>query len=147
MIYMIKLNEILVEKFIEEIKSVQKEITIGEAIELLRKEKEILPVIDKNGKLIGCFRDIDLLKIVKKGSPLAGTIWKNEISKEDMDKKIEELMDTKPITILPSDTIEFALSVMNHNNLKSLIVVDNEGKLLGILRLRTIFSKIFEELK
>jgi predicted transcriptional regulator len=144
---MIKLNEILVEKYIEEIKSIEKDITIGEAIELLRKEKEILPVVDKNGKLIGCFRDIDLLKIVKKSSPLAGTIWKNEVSEEDANKKVEELMDTKPLTILPNDTIEFALSVMNHNNVKSLIVVDNEGKLLGILRLRTIFNKIFEELK
>jgi len=144
---MIKLDELLVEKYIEEIKSIQKEITIGEAIELLRKEKEVLPVVDKNGKLIGCFKDIDLLKIVKKGSPLAGTIWKKEISKEDFNKKVEELMDTKPLTILPNDTIEFALSVMNHNNVKSLIVVNNEGKFLGILRLRTIFDKIFEELK
>jgi acetoin utilization protein AcuB len=144
---MIKLNEILVEKYVEEIKSIQKDITIKEAIELLRKEKEILPIVDKNGKLIGCFRDIDLLKIVKKGSPLAGTIWKNEVNKEDMDKKVEELMDTKPLTIFSNDTIEFALSVMNHNDVKSLIVVDKEGKLLGILRLRTIFSKIFEELK
>ncbi len=144
---MIKLDELLVEKYIEEIKSIQKEITIGEAIELLKKEKEVLPVVDKNGKLIGCFRDIDLLKIVKKGSPLAGTIWKNEISKEDFNKKVEEFMDTKPLTILSNDTIEFALSVMNHNNVKSLIVVDNEGKFLGILRLRTIFDKIFEELK
>lgn len=147
MIFMIKLDELLVEKYIEEIKSIQKEITIGEAIELLRKEKEVLPVVDKNGKLIGCFKDIDLLKIVKKGSPLAGTIWKKEISKEDFNKKVEELMDTKPLTILPNDTIEFALSVMNHNNVKSLIVVNNEGKFLGILRLRTIFDKIFEELK
>ncbi|MEM7826861.1 MAG: CBS domain-containing protein [Candidatus Aenigmatarchaeota archaeon] len=145
---MVKTTEIIVENFMESLPTITKDTEINEVINIMKRERTTsLPVVDKDGKLIGCIFDYNLIKLVRKGSPIAGFIWRNSIDKEDKNIKAEEIMDTKIVTISNTDTIETALNVMSNSNARLLMVTDREGKFLGVLRIRTIFSKIFEEIE
>lgn len=142
-----KLNEILVEKFVEKTAVISKDKTIKEAIEIMEKEKTgLLPVVDKEGKLIGCLFESDIIKLIRRGSPIIGFIWKEEITEEDKNIKVEELMNQKVITIRQIDTVETAINIMINNEVDRLVVVEDE-KPVGILRIRTILKKIFDEMK
>ncbi|MEM5779005.1 MAG: CBS domain-containing protein [Candidatus Aenigmatarchaeota archaeon] len=142
-----KLNEILVEKFVEKSEVIPKDRTIKEAINMMEKGKTgILPVVDKDGKLVGCLFESDIIKLIKRGSPPIGFIWKEEITEEDKNRKVEEIMSTKVITIKPSETIENAINIMSNNEIDRLVVIEDE-KPIGILRVRTVLKKIFDEIK
>lgn len=144
---LMKLNEILVEKFVEKTAVISKDKTIREAIDIMEKEKTgILPVVDKEGKLVGCLFESDIIKLIKRGSSLIGFIWKEEITEEDKNRKVEEIMNNKVITIKKIETIETAINIMSNNEVDRLVVIENE-KPIGILRIRTILKKIFEEIK
>lgn len=142
-----KLNEILVEKFVEKSAVIYKDKTIKEAVDIMEKEKTgILPVVDKEGKLIGCLFESDIIKLIKRGSSLIGFIWKEEITEDDKNRKVEEIMNPKVITIKKIETIENAINIMSNNEVDRLIVIEDE-KPIGILRVRTILKKIFEEIR
>lgn len=146
----IKTTEILVEKFTESIPTVTEDTEVSELINIMKNEKTtLLPVVDKDEKLIGCVFDYNLIKLIKKEfiSPLAGFVWSDSIEKADKKKKAKEIMDTKVVTILPTDTIDSALRIMDSNNARVMIVADKDKKLVGVLRIRTIFDKLFSEIK
>ncbi|MEM5835306.1 MAG: CBS domain-containing protein [Candidatus Aenigmatarchaeota archaeon] len=142
-----KLNEFLVEKFVEKTEVILKDKPIKEAIDMMEKGKTgILPVVDKEGKLVGCLYEGDIIKLIKRGSPLIGFIWKEEITEEDKNRKVEEIMNSKVITIKKSETIETAINIMSNNEVDRLVVIEDE-KPIGILRIRTILKKIFDEIE
>lgn len=144
---LMKLNEILVEKFVEKSAVISKDKTIKEAIDIMEREKTgILPVVDREGKLVGCLFESDIIKLIKRGSPLIGFIWKDEITEEDKSRKVEEIMNPKVITIKKFETIESAINIMSNNEVDRLIVIEDE-KPIGILRIRTVLKKIFDEIK
>ncbi|MEM5860806.1 MAG: CBS domain-containing protein [Candidatus Aenigmatarchaeota archaeon] len=142
-----KLNEFLVEKFVEKTEVILKDKPIKEAIDMMEKGKTgILPVVDKEGKLVGCLYEGDIIKLIKRGSPLIGFIWKEEITEEDKNRKVEEIMNSKVITIKKSETIETAINIMSNNEVDRLVVIEDERP-IGILRIRTILKKIFDEIE
>ena len=141
-----KLNEILIEKFIESTKTISKDRTIKEALEIMEKEKTgILPVVDKDGKFVGCVFESDMIKLIRPGSPVIGFIWKDEIKEEDKNRKVEEIMNSKVVTIKPNETVETAINIMSNNEVDRLVVVD-DNKVIGIVRIRTILKRIFDEI-
>lgn len=142
-----KLNEILVENFVEKSEIISKDRTIKEAIDIMEKEKTgMLPVVDKDGKLVGCLFESDIIRLIKRGSPLIGFIWKEEITEDDKNRKVEEIMNPKVITIKKSENIETAINIMINNEVDRLVVIEDE-KPIGILRIRTILKKIFDEME
>jgi len=145
---MIKTTEVLVEKFIESVSTITEDTEVSELINIMKNEKTtFVPVVDKDGKLIGCVFDYNLIKLIKRESisPLAGSVWSDSIEKSDKKKKVREIMDTKVVTILPADIIDSALKVMNNNNARVMIVTDKDEKFIGVLRIRTIFDKLLSE--
>ncbi|MEM7816509.1 MAG: CBS domain-containing protein [Candidatus Aenigmatarchaeota archaeon] len=142
-----KLNEFLVEKFVEKSEVISKDRTIKEAIDIMEKDKTgILLVVDKEEKLVGCLLDSDIIKLIKRGSPFTGFIWKEEITEEDKNRKVEEIMNTRVITIKRSEIIGNAINIMINNEIDKLVVIEDE-KPIGILRIRTVLKKIFDEMK
>ncbi|HHH30408.1 MAG TPA: CBS domain-containing protein [Polyangiaceae bacterium] len=80
-----------------------------------------LPVEDDHGKLIGLLSFRDLLKLIAKpGKAVEGVV-------------VEEIMRKDPLTVSEATATLDALSMMRTNNIGSLPVIDDEGRLVGLI--------------
>jgi len=81
-----------------------------------------IPVIDneQTKKLVGIVTDRDLaLRIVAEGLPLS--------------TKVETVMSHELITCRADDDLQLALDAMSENQLRRILVVEDDNKILGII--------------
>ncbi len=98
---------------------------------LILKKRRIrhLPVVD-GGTLIGVVTDRDL----KEAAPSAATgLDVYELNYLLLKMTVRELIKREPITIRPDDSIERAALLMRDNKIGCLPVVDDAGRLLGLI--------------
>ncbi|MGB9003714.1 MAG: CBS domain-containing protein [Nitrosotalea sp.] len=76
-------------------------------------------VVDNEGKLAGIITKSDLTRIF---ASLYGRTY-----------KVADYMSKKIITCRKSDSLTFALDMLNKNKISRLIVTDNEGKPIGVI--------------
>ena len=95
-----------------------------------------LPVIDADSKVIGIVTDRDIR------SAVPYELIKNHHMNKEREKvaaiKVKEIMTTDPIVISPSHTIQDALLLIQREKVGAFPVVDEEGKLKGILSVRDL---------
>ena len=103
----------------------------------LLKEHKIrgLPVME-NGKLVGVVTDRDLKKA---SASDATTLEIHELLFLISKIKIKDIMTKNPITIPLDYTIDEAAKVLLENKLTGAPVVDNEGKVVGVITQTDIF--------
>ena len=95
-----------------------------------------LPVM-RGGKLAGIITDRD----VKEASPSkATTLDVHELYYLLSELKVKDIMVKKVITCKPDDTVEKAAVIMLEHNISGLPVVDNDGKLVGIITKGDVFK-------
>ncbi|MEC4984484.1 MAG: CBS domain-containing protein [Oscillatoria sp. PMC 1068.18] len=126
--------------------TVQPQTPLQEAIKLIA-EKRIsgLPVVNDAGKLVGVISETDLMW-QEKGvdTPpyimfLDSVIYLQNPTRYDKDihkalgQTVEEVMSDKPITIKPEKSLREAAQLLHEKEIRRLPVVDNEGKVLGII--------------
>ena len=131
--------------------------TIKEAVNLLRTarkgEERVgakgLPVLDKNGKLVGMLSMGDLLKAVYPSymsmMDLGDFTWDGmveSLAKQLDDKKVDIFMTRHVITVKEDDPLMECVDHMIRNNVKRLPVVDKTGKIVGMIYERDIFFAI-----
>ncbi|MCI4434530.1 MAG: IMP dehydrogenase [Thermoplasmata archaeon] len=108
---------------IREVITIAPENTVAEAIKLM-EEKRIagLPVVDK-GILVGIItgRDVRFLK--------------------EKEKKVNEIMTKNPVTGKENITIEEAMNIMQQHKIEKLPIVDNSGKLMGLITAKDIIKR------
>lgn len=137
--FMTRLDELYVAK---------PDTSVDEALEIL-VEKRItgLPVVDDTGKLVGVVSDYDLLaldsisgKRPEEGGffPAANSTWKafKEIQvllSKTHGKTVSELMSPSPLVVREATNIEDAARVLLETKFRRLPVVDNSGRLVGLL--------------
>ena len=92
---------------------------------LFTAETRLLPVIDK-GKVVGVIRTIDLI---------------NELGKEDLRKKISEVMTIQPIVIGENDRVGKAIEIMKEEKVSRIPIVDKKRELLGITSFTDVLSQ------
>lgn len=122
--------------------------TIDEALELLVQNRITgLPVIDEAGKLIGVVSDFDLLALdTISGNrpsdsslfPKAGNTWKafKEIQKlisKTHGRTVGEVMTPSPLVVCENSNLEDAARLLLDTQKRRLPVIDNNGKLVGLL--------------
>jgi len=117
--------------------TVNPDTTIFEAQELMGAHGiRHLPVVDSGGKLIGIVTDRDLR------SALPYRFFKEGISPADKEGfqnlTVNDIMTRKVIAIPPSYTIQDALLVIQNSRVGALPVVDEEGRLKGIISVRDL---------
>ena len=132
-------------------------MTLKEAVNLLRVarkgEERVglkgLPVLDKDGKMIGMFSMTDVLKAVHPSylslMNLSNFTWEGmveSLAKDVADKKVEEVMSKDVITVKEEDPLMECVDLMIKNNIKRLPVLDADGKVAGMLYERDIFFGI-----
>ena len=123
-----------------EIVTITPSTTIPEAHQIMMNEEiRRLPVVAANGRLAG----IVTLGDVRGAQPSPATslsIW--ELNYLLSQLKVEKIMTPDPITIHEEATIGEAARVMLENRISGLPVVDNAGKLAGIITESDIFSMV-----
>ncbi len=95
-----------------------------------------LPIVDDDNRLIGIVTDRDIR------SAMPYSLIKKKGSLEEREKiaqlRVEDIMTRDPITISPMYTIQDALLMIQKEKVGAFPVVDDDGKLKGILSVRDL---------
>lgn len=117
--------------------TVNPDATIFEAQELMATHKiRHLPVVVADNKLVGIVTDRDLR------SALPYRFFREGISAAERESlknlRVKDIMTQKLITIPPAYTIQDALMVIQNSKVGALPVVDDQGRLQGIISVRDL---------
>ena len=117
--------------------TIRPEATVLEAQKMMATHQiRHLPVIDGEDRLIGVVTDRDVRSI------LPYDCYKDPGCTEEQEKvaglKIKDIMAVEPLTISPSDTIQDALLLIQEKRVGAFPVVDDTGKLKGIISVRDL---------
>jgi acetoin utilization protein AcuB len=120
-----------------EVITVDPDKTVFDAQDLMAQNKiRHLPVVDANQKLIGIVTDRDIR------SAVPYNFIKDACSPEQREEicalTVKDIMTRDPISISPTYTIQDALLMIQNSRVGALPVVDDEGKLSGILSVRDL---------
>ncbi|MTK63441.1 MAG: CBS domain-containing protein [Methanobacterium sp.] len=110
------------------------------------------PVVDENNHVVGVISEGDIMRLIEIHSPKINLIlpapldlielpikMKYELDEvaEDMQKAgstvIDQIMTKKVIKVKPDSSVTDAAKLMDSHKIKRLPVVDDDGKLVGIL--------------
>jgi acetoin utilization protein AcuB len=118
--------------------------SLEEARRLMR-EKSVrqLPVNDEDGKLVGMVSDRDIREAMLPVGLLPGSSEK-EMEKILADTPVEKVMTRKVVAATVNDSLEDAIVLLHDFRVNALPVVDDEGKVAGIIT-RTDVLKAFIE--
>jgi acetoin utilization protein AcuB len=120
------------------------ELPVAEALEQMKKEHiRRMPVVDKNGKLIGIVSDKDLLEASP--SPVTSlSVW--EVTYLLSKIKVGDVMTRKVITVTENTTLEDAARILVDNKIGGLPVVNAEDVIVGIITETDIFKSFIDVL-
>ena len=113
-----------------------------------------LPVVDKQGRVLGVVSELDLMRkqIAPNEPRIWATLWgmdENSVQKyvdalkKYMGKTAGEVMTSPALTVDVSDSLERAGNLMFDKQIKRVFVTD-EGKLAGVIS-RSAFTKLLVE--
>jgi len=113
---------------------VHEKIILKEALERMNQmQLGITCIIDDSKKLIGVLTDGDIRrKLLKVQKPFSAFFIDDAI--------IHSIKS--PVTVLSNDTLEFAIEIMGKKQIWDLPVVNNEGKLEGLLHLHPVVKAL-----
>jgi acetoin utilization protein AcuB len=117
--------------------TVDQEAKIFDAQELMTaNDIRHLPVVEEDNRLVGIVTDRDIR------SALPYSFFKKAISETEKEKiselRVKDIMSKKPISISPTYTIQDALMVIQDSKVGALPVVDDDGKVTGIISVRDL---------
>ena len=116
-----KVNEIMSKKVVQ----VASVTTVPDVAETMNRENVgVIPIAD-DGRLVGIVTDRDIAV--------------RAVAKRSVDRPVKEVMTTKPITISPDASVEFAIETMLENKVRRLVVVD-QGRVVGMLSLEDLLE-------
>ena len=118
--------------------SIRPDADIFEAQDLMEKNNiRHLPVVESDNRLIGIVTDRDIR------SAMPSSLYKElectlEEKNEICDLRIKDIMTKDPMSISPLYTIQDAMLLIQSERVGALPVVDDEGKLKGIISIRDL---------
>jgi arabinose-5-phosphate isomerase len=107
--------------FKEDLPILPPEMHLGEAIILVSKGKLGLGIAEVNNEIVGLITDGDIRRAMEK--------WQAQF----FDKTVRDIMTTHPKCVLPDTKITEIQHVMNRYKIHTVLVVDEERRLLGIV--------------
>lgn len=117
--------------------TVSKEMSLLDAWDLMHKNKiRHLPVVGEGNLLIGIITDRDIrsalpLQLVKGTTPV-------QEREKYIHLKVADVMTAEPATISPTHTLQDALLLIQEKRVGAFPVVDQEGRLKGIISVRDL---------
>lgn len=134
--------------------TISKDATLAELAKLLIKNKiSGVPIVDKREELVGIVTEADL--IIKESNlpfPLSFSFAFLESyesytksTKEYLETRVEEVMSTNVKTAREDMPISKVVNIMINNNINRLPVLNNDGKLTGIITRADIIKTIIKK--
>lgn len=122
--------------------AVSPDLPLPEALRLMREKRvRRLPIVDDSGRLVGIVSEKDLLYAAP--SP-ATTLSIYEMQYLLTRITVKDVMTSDIITVRESNTIEEAARLMVQHKIGGLPVVDDAGKLIGIITETDLFKTFLE---
>jgi len=123
-----------------EVKILRPEKTLKDAVELFSKYNVSgAPVIDESKEeVVGVISESDIIRVVGRDNILNMKDLKNLET-----IKVKEVM-SKPIVVTDEDTLEYAITLMNKNDINRLPVVDRNNRLVGLVARADIMKGMME---
>jgi len=121
--------------------AVHEDMDIAEALRILvRNRISGLPVINDEGRVVGIITS-EFTKDRGLFEDLERSFLKRQEKKE---VKVKEVMTSPPVTITPEKDIRVAARLLSEKGIKRLPVVDEKGRLVGIISRADIMRAIGE---
>lgn len=134
--------------------TVPQEATLLETAKILSKHDiSGAPVVDREGKLVGVVSEKDLFKALYPShaefyeSP---GVWIDldkleEKTSEAADKPIRDIMNSEVVTVNPDTSLMQVGSIMLVRGIHRVIVVGQQGQIIGIVTRRDIYKNIIKK--
>lgn len=125
--------------------------TIWEAAARIGESGGGLPVVDEGGRLVGYLGESDLLRAICPGylGQLADTeFFIRDLSamarsaRRGADDLVERHLSPEPTVLHATDSATHAAELFLHHGVRSLPVVDDEGRVIGVLRIGDLISSL-----
>lgn len=119
--------------------SVKRDADLHEASRLLSEHRiSGMPVVDDNNRVIGVVSEADILVLAGMSTKhtfkdILRTILGEPVPSRRGGNRVENVMSFPPITSKADDEVMEVAKILDERRIKRLPVVDNEGKLLGIV--------------
>jgi CBS domain-containing protein len=105
-----------------------KDTTIQECIELLfKRHVGSIVIIDNNQRCLGIITERDAIRFIAQKMPL--------------DTPVEKGMTKNILTVDENATFKEAQSIINNHGIRHLPVTNSDGKLVGLISVRTILNE------
>jgi CBS-domain-containing membrane protein len=135
---------------VRDVVSVPDDGTVGEAAEaLVGRSFRALPVTDGDGRLVGIIANTDLL--ARGGLPVRMELLSAMTDDARMatlaslpDRPVRDVMQPDPVTLRPDESLAMATRRMSERRLKRLPVVDESGRLVGMLSRADVLHAVAE---
>ncbi len=117
--------------------SVHPDTSVLEARELLKQHRiRHLPVVEEDRRVIGIITDRDVRTALP--SPFLGEEETRKERERFESLKVKDIMTRNPVTISPMNTLEDVILLMQKMRVGAFPVVDQEGRLRGIISIRDL---------
>jgi CBS domain-containing protein len=133
--------------------TVRKNSRIHDAARILRENRiSGAPVVDDDGNLVGIISEGDIMRLIEVHSPSLNLLMPSPLDllelplrmKHEYDEiargirkaavmLVEEIMTPKVVTVPPDASVSDAAELMERHDIKRLPVVDEDGRLVGII--------------
>ena len=104
--------------------------SIRQILRQLREARTGAAMICVEGKLVGIFTERDALKVLADGG--------------NLDVPVSNVMVRNPVTLRTSDTVGKAIGLMSAGGFRRLPIVDEQGKVTGLLKVSGILHYLVE---
>jgi CBS-domain-containing membrane protein len=104
--------------------------------------QDVFPVLDENKCVVGTIGELDLLRLLSPSEPTL-SFGVGKLVREGLIDDIEDMMMRRPSTCQVDEPLRAALKRMATMQIAQLVVVDENNRLLGLLRGRDIFRTLF----
>lgn len=99
---------------------------------MLEHNLKRLPVVDDNGKLVGILARIDIFRTITEDAPDWKGMRDRNIVVGNL-RTVRDAMRPDARTVAPSASVEDVLRMIDSNDIQRVVVVDENGKFLGLI--------------
>lgn len=99
---------------------------------MLDRRVKRLPVVDKTGRLTGILSRLDIFKTVTRDAPDWNSFRAQNIDVTHL-RSVADIARRDTHTVSPETTIDEVIRIIDQNDIQRVVVVDGQGKLLGLI--------------